>query len=154
MSSDLDRIFGDENEVEPIETSYAEYSDKVLDRCFNPRNWGTIENPEGAGKGRRACGDGLEIFLRIKNDKVTDAKLFTEGCGPMLAAGSMATELVIGKPVSEAFQITSEAINQALDGLPKESEHCADTAAETLKAALLDYLAFKKEPWKRAYKKE
>jgi nitrogen fixation protein NifU and related proteins len=138
---------------EAKEETPFEYSEKVLDRCFNPRNWGKIENPQGFGKGNRICGDGLEITLKIMNDKILDAKFFTEGCGPMLAAGSMVTELVVGKTVPDAFKISPQAINEALDGLPEESEHCADTAAETLKEALLNYLAFKKEPWKKAYKK-
>src|SRR4030043_1165852 len=149
MSSDLEKMFGNGVALSSGENTATEYSEKVLDRCFNPRNWGMIENPQGFGKGSRICGDGLEITLRIVNDKILDAKFFTEGCGAMLAAGSMVSELVIGKTILEAFKITPEVINEALDGLPKESEHCADTAAEALKEALLNYLAFKKEPWKR-----
>lgn len=150
---------GDERELchglqpESGEGTEAAFSEIVLDHCFNPRNWGMIPEPHGTGKGSRVCGDGLEIALRVKDDRVIDAKFFTEGCGPMLAAGSMATELVIGKTISEAFKITSGAINQALGGLPQESEHCADTAAEALGNALRDYLALKREPWKRGYKK-
>ena len=153
MNSDPEKRLEEVSDVESGEETPCEYSEKVLDRCFNPRNWGMMENPQGFGKGSRSCGDGLEITLRIKNDKIQDAKFFTEGCGPMLAAGSMVTELVVGKTILEAFKVKPEVINEALDGLPKESEHCADTAAETLKEALLNYLAFKKEPWKRAYKK-
>ncbi|WAC08461.1 MAG: iron-sulfur cluster assembly scaffold protein [Thermodesulfobacteriota bacterium] len=153
MSSDLEKTFDGGVDSSSGERGAIEYSEKFLDRCFNPRNWGMIENPQGIGKGSRMCGDGLEITLRITNDKIHDAKFFTEGCGPMLAAGSMVTELVVGKTVVDAFKISPQEINEALDGLPKESEHCADTAAETLKNALLNYLTFKKEPWKRAYNK-
>ena len=153
MNSGPEKTLDEGSDPESREESFLEYSEKVLDRCFNPRNWGTIENPQGFGRGSRICGDGMEITLRIMNDKIQNAKFFTEGCGTMLAAGSMVTELVIGKTVREALKITPEVINKALDGLPKESEHCADTAAEALKVALLNYLAFKKEPWKRAYNK-
>ena len=153
MSSNLEKMLGNGVDLPSGESTATEYSEKVLDHCFNPRNWGMIEKPQGFGKGSRICGDGLEIMLRIKNDKIQDAKFFTDGCGPMLAAGSMVTELVIGKTIPEAFKISPEIINKALDGLPKESDHCADTAAEALKEALLNYLAFKKEPWKMAYKK-
>ena len=153
MNSDSEKRLEEVSDPESREETFLEYSEKVLDRCFNPRNWGTIENPQGFGRGSRICGDGMEITLRIMYDKIQNAKFFTEGCGTMLAAGSMVTELVIGKTVREALKITPEVINKALDGLPKESEHCADTAAEALKVALLNYLAFKKEPWKRAYNK-
>ena len=153
MNSDSEKRLEEVSDPESREETFLEYSEKVLDRCFNPRNWGTIENPQGFGRGSRICGDGMEITLRIMYDKIQNAKFFTEGCGTMLAAGSMVTELVIGKTVREALKITPEVINKALDGLPKESEHCADTAAEALKKALLNYLAFKKEPWKRAYNK-
>jgi len=153
MNSDSEKRLEEVSDPESREETFLEYSEKVLDRCFNPRNWGTIESPQGFGRGSRICGDGMEITLRIMYDKIQNAKFFTEGCGTMLAAGSMVTELVIGKTVREALKITPEVINKALDGLPKESEHCADTAAEALKVALLNYLAFKKEPWKRAYNK-
>jgi nitrogen fixation NifU-like protein len=153
MNSDPENKLDERLDSESGEETILEYSEKVLDRCFNPRNWGMIENPQGFGKGSRICGDGMEITLRITNDKIHNAKFFTEGCGPMLAAGSMVTELVIGKTVREAFKITPKVINEALDGFPKESEHCAETAAEALKVALLNYLALKKEPWKRAYNK-
>lgn len=153
MNSDTEEKIKGGSDSESGGDTPLEYSEKVLDRCFNPRNWGMMENPQGLGKVNRICGDGMEIMLRIKNGKILDAKFFTEGCGPMLAAGSMVTELASGKTILEAFTITPEVINKALDGLPKESEHCADTAAEALKEALLNYLAFKKEPWKRAYEK-
>ena len=153
MNSDPGKSLHEGSDSESLEKTTPEYSEKVLDRCFSPRNWGMIENPQGFGKGSRICGDGMELTLRITNDKIHDAKFFTEGCGPMLAAGSMVTELAVGKTILEAFKITPELINEALDGLPQESEHCADTAAEALKQALLNYLAFKKEPWKRAYNK-
>jgi len=152
MNSEFEKRGMDGSVSESKEETPFEFSEKVLDRCFNPRNWGMIPNPQGFGKGNRVCGDGMEITLRIMDDTICEAKFFTEGCGPMLAAGSMVTELVVGKTVVDAFKISPQEINEALDGLPKESEHCADTAAETLKNALLNYLTFKKEPWKRVYK--
>jgi len=153
MTSEPKPLLEDDDGLSSEERTFDDYSEKVLDHCFNPRNWGAIDNPQGIGSRSRTCGDGMEITLRVKDDKIFGAKFFTEGCGPMLAAGSVVTELVKGKTIADAFKITPEAINEALDGLPKESEHCAVTAADALKDALRDYLAFKKEPWKRAYKK-
>jgi len=95
----------------------------------------------------------MQISLRIVKDRIIEAKFLTEGCGPTLAAGSMATELAMGKSAQEAFRVNQEAILNNLDGLPEESEHCALLAADTLKEALKDYLVQKREPWKKGYKK-
>jgi nitrogen fixation NifU-like protein len=149
----LDKESLERLQAEIIEHARKVYSEDVIDRWLNPRNAGKIEAPQGYGRLTGICGDTMEISLRIVKDRVIDSKFLTEGCGPTLAAGSMATELAMGKTVRESFRINQEAILHKLGGLPEESEHCALLAADTLKEALRDYLAHKKEPWKKGYKK-
>ena len=99
------------------------------------------------------CSDTMEIWLKVRNDIVAEATFMTDGCGTTIAAGSMITKLAKGKSVSQALRTGQEDVLFALDGLPEESKHCALLAANTLKAAVKDYLAVKKEPWKRNYRK-
>jgi len=150
----LDKEFLERLQAEIIEQAKKVYSESVIDRWLNPRNAGKIEIPQGYGRLTGICGDIMEISLRIVKDRIIDAKFLTEGCGPTLAAGSMATELAMGKSVQEALRINQETILDNLGGLPGESEHCALLASETLKEAIKDYLAQKREPWKKAYKKQ
>lgn len=149
----LDKESLERLQAEIIEQAKKVYSESVVDRWLNPRNAGKVEAPQGYGRLTGICGDVMEISLRIARDRVIDAKFLTAGCGPTLAAGSMVTELAMGKRVHEAFRINQEAILNNLDGLPEESEHCALLAADTLKEALRDYLAHKREPWKKGYRK-
>ena len=129
------------------------YSDKTIDHFLNPRNLGQIPASDGFGRIIGGCGDTMEIYLRVKDGKVTNASFWTDGCGPSIASGSMVTELVKGKSVLAARKINQQDVLDALGGLPEESIHCALLAADTLKEAIKDYLAFEKEPWKRAYKR-
>lgn len=152
MEKNADTLPHDEVCADLLEEARALYSEKVFDRLLHPRNVGEIEEPQGYGKLIGHCGDTIEIYLRILNDKVVEARFLTDGCGTTLAACSMATELASGKTIQGAFQISQAMILKELDGLPRESEHCALLASNALKAALIDYLAYKKEPWKRAYK--
>ena len=118
----------------------ALYSDKVMDHFRNPRNLGVIANADGIGKvGNAKCGDIMEIYLKIDNDIITDVKFETFGCGSAIASSSMATELIKGKPVSEAAQLTNKAVTEALDGLPPQKIHCSVLAEEAIKKALDDY---------------
>ena len=149
----LDKEFLEKLQAEIIEQARKVYSEKAIDRWLNPRNAGKIDAPQGYGRLTGLCGDIMQISLRIVKDRIVEAKFLTEGCGPTLAAGSMATELAMGKGVQEAFRINQEAILNKLGGLPEESEHCALLAADTLKEALRDYLAQKREPWKKGYKR-
>jgi len=128
------------------------YSEKVIDHFLNPRNLAQIQAPDGFGRVTGPCGDTMEIYLRVKNGRITSATFWTDGCGASIASGSMVTELVKGRGVVEAQKITQNDILNALGGLPEESLHCALLAANTLKEAVRDYLAFKNEPWKRAYR--
>jgi len=136
-----------------IEDARKIYSERVIDLWLNPRNMGGMENPRGYGKILGPCGDTMQIFIRIEDDKIIDAKFITDGCGTSIAAGGMATELSIGKNVKEAFKISQEVVLKSLGGLPEESVHCALLASNTLREALRDYLSTKRDPWKKAYQK-
>ena len=118
----------------------ALYSEKVMDHFRHPRNVGSIENADGIGEvGNAKCGDIMKIYLKIDNDIVTDVKFETFGCGSAIASSSMATELIKGKPVSEAMKLTNKAVAEALDGLPAYKMHCSVLAEEAIQSALDDY---------------
>ena len=116
------------------------YSDKVMDHFTNPRNVGEIENADGVGEvGNAKCGDIMKIFLKIDDGVITDAKFNTFGCGAAIATSSMATEMIKGKTIDEALQLTNKAVAEALDGLPPVKMHCSVLAEEALHAAIQDY---------------
>jgi nitrogen fixation NifU-like protein len=127
------------------------YSEKTIDHFLYPRNLGEIPAPNGFGRVTGPCGDTMEIYLKVSDGRVMNASFWTDGCGPSIASGSMVTELAKLMNISEAQRISQHDVLAALGGLPEESEHCALLAADTLKEAIKDYLAFKNEPWKRAY---
>ncbi len=116
------------------------YSEKVMDHFMNPRNVGEIEDASGVGTvGNAKCGDIMKIFLKIEDGIVLDAKFKTFGCGAAVATSSMATELIKGKTIQQALEITNKAVMEALDGLPPIKVHCSCLAEEALHAALWDY---------------
>jgi len=116
------------------------YSEKVMDHFRNPRNVGVMENPSGVGKvGNAVCGDVMELFIKVENGIITDAKFRTFGCGAAIATSSMVTELVKGKSLEEALKISNKAVAEALGGLPPIKMHCSVLAEEALKAAIADY---------------
>ena len=116
------------------------YSEKVMEHFRNPRNVGVMENPSGVGKvGNVVCGDVMELFIKVENDIITDAKFRTFGCGAAIATSSMVTELVKGKNLEEALKISNKAVAEALGGLPPIKMHCSVLAEEALKAAIDDY---------------
>ena len=118
----------------------ALYSDKVMDHFMNPRNVGCIDDADGIGEiGNAKCGDIMKIYLKIENDIIVDAKFETFGCGSAIASSSMATELIMGKPVSQALELTNKSVVEALDGLPAHKVHCSVLAEEAIKNALKDY---------------
>lgn len=118
----------------------ALYSEKVMDHFRNPRNVGVIEDADGVGEvGNAKCGDIMKIYLKIKDDVIEDAKFETFGCGSAIASSSMATEMIKGKPVSQALALTNKAVAEALDGLPAHKVHCSVLAEEAIKKALQDY---------------
>jgi nitrogen fixation protein NifU and related proteins len=116
------------------------YSEKVMDHFTNPRNVGCIENASGIGEvGNAKCGDIMRIYLDIENDTIRDVKFETFGCGSAIASSSMATELIKGKPLSQALELTNKAVVEALDGLPANKLHCSVLAEEAIKSAILNY---------------
>ena len=116
------------------------YSEKVMDHFQNPRNVGVIENADGIGEvGNAKCGDIMKIYLKIEGDRIQDVKFNTFGCGSAIASSSMATELIKGKKLSEAQELTNKAVAEALDGLPPHKIHCSVLAEEAIQAAISDY---------------
>ena len=129
------------------------YTETVIDHAMNPRNVGSIPGAGGFATVTGPCGDTMEIRLKVKDNKVADATFWTDGCGTSIACGSMATELTKGRNVAEALAIEQSKILEALGGLPEDSLHCALLAADALQAAIRDYLAVKRDPWKKAYRR-
>lgn len=116
------------------------YSEKVMDHFMHPRNVGVIPDANGIGEvGNAKCGDIMKIYLKIENDVIVDVKFETFGCGSAIASSSMATELIMGKPLSEALELTNKAVAEALDGLPAHKLHCSVLAEEAIKLAVKDY---------------
>lgn len=131
-----------------------QYSPQVIERWQNPRNFQRLEHPDGYAKVKGSCGDTMEMFLKIKDDRILECSFFTDGCGTTIACGSMATELVEGKTFTEALALVSaEEILKNLGGLPEADVHCAQLAAETMRRALADYLYQKKHSWRKIYRK-
>lgn len=116
------------------------YSEKVMDHFMNPRNVGEIKDANGVGQvGNPKCGDIMKMYLKIENDIIVDAKFKTFGCAAAVATSSMATELIKGKNIKEALEITNKVVAEALDGLPPIKMHCSNLAEEAIKTALADY---------------
>lgn len=118
----------------------ALYSNMVMDHFRNPRNVGRMENADGIGEvGNARCGDIMTIYLKINDSIISDVKFETFGCGSAIASSSMATELIKGKPLDEALQLTNKAVAEALEGLPPHKRHCSVLAEEAIKAAIQNY---------------
>ena len=118
----------------------ALYSEKVMDHFMNPRNVGVIEDASGVGEvGNAKCGDIMKIYLQIEDNIIVDVKFETFGCGSAIASSSMATEMIKGKSIFEAMELTNKAVAEALDGLPAHKLHCSVLAEEAIKNALKDY---------------
>jgi len=117
------------------------YGEKVMEHFKNPRNVGEIENPDGVGHvGNEVCGDIMELYIKVNDSTIVDAKFKTFGCGAAIATSSMVTEMVKGKSINEALKISNKAVAEALDGLPPLKMHCSVLAEEALKSAIEDYL--------------
>ena len=117
----------------------ALYSDKVMDHFQHPRNVGKIDDADGIGEvGNAKCGDIMRMYIKVKDDVITDCKFNTFGCGSAIATSSMATELIKGKPISEALELSNKAVVEALDGLPAHKIHCSVLAEEAVRAAVKD----------------
>lgn len=122
------------------------YTQKVMEAFQNPKNVGEIENYDGMGMiGSEACGDIMQVFIKVDNGVITDAKFKTFGCAAAIATSSTATEMIKGKTVDEALQLSNAAVVEALEGLPPQKIHCSVLAEEAVKAAIDDYYKKKAE---------
>mgnify|MGYP000857051604 FL=1 len=116
------------------------YSEKVMDHFANPRNVGEIADADGIGEvGNAKCGDIMKMYIKVKDGIITDCKFKTFGCGAAIATSSIATEMIIGKPIEDALKLTNKAVVEALDGLPPQKLHCSVLAEQAIKSALSDY---------------
>ena len=119
-----------------------QYTEKVMQHFMNPHNVGVIENLDRYGKvGNPSCGDIMEIFIKVDNDILTDVKFRTFGCASAIASSSISTDMIIGKTVDEALQVTNKAVVEALGGLPAVKMHCSVLAEEAIKMAIEDYIS-------------
>jgi nitrogen fixation NifU-like protein len=156
MSGDEEDVekFAKQLQAQVMEQIRKLYSETAIDHWQNPRNFKTLVSPDGYARVKGVCGDTMEMFLRVKDDNVIECTFQTNGCGTTIACGSVATGLAAGKPFIEALGSVSAAeILKVLGGLPEESVHCAQLAAETLRRALADYLSQKSAPWMKNYRK-
>ena len=144
----------DEFEELMLREQRRNYSAKTIDHAMNPRNLGVMENADVYATITGPCGDTMEIWLKIDGSTILSSSFMTDGCGTSIASGSMVTELATGKDIRKAMAISQQDVLDALDGLPEESRHCALLASNTLKAALREYIDIKKEPWKKAYRRQ
>ena len=129
------------------------YSEPVVEHSLNPQNVGDLEDADGFARVTGPCGDTMEMFLTMKDGVVQQCTFQTDGCGPTIACGSVATELAQKKSYTQALgSVSADEILKHLGGLPEEDVHCAQLAAETLRRALADYSYQKKAPWKKNYR--
>ena len=135
MESSLDK-FTQDLQKQIMEEVRRDYSKTVIDHWMNPRNFGKLDNPDGYGRITGPCGDTMEIFLKIKDKRIEDARFLTDGCGTSIACGSMIAELVKGKTIEQAKQITSDNLLKKIGGLPPLDEHCVVLATNTLQSAI------------------
>ena len=118
----------------------ALYSEKVMDHFQNPRNLGKMEDADGVGEvGNAKCGDIMKIYIKVDDDVISDVKFNTFGCGSAIASSSMATEMIKGKTINEALDLSNKAVVEALEGLPTNKIHCSVLAEEAVKSAVKDY---------------
>ena len=116
------------------------YSQKVMDHFTNPRNVGEMPDADGVGEeGNPVCGDAMKLFIKVKDDVITDVKFQTFGCGAAIAVSSIVTEIAKGKTLDEAMKITKASLSEALDGLPPQKMHCSNLGADALHKAIADY---------------
>jgi nitrogen fixation NifU-like protein len=137
---DLGTWYRNNRKVMAKMSSLKDYSKEVIDHYENPRNVGEIEDPDGIGTvGNPACGDVMKLTIKVEDDRIVDARFKTFGCGAAIATSSMVTELVKGKTIREALQVSNQTVAKALGGLPQVKMHCSVLAEDALKAAILDY---------------
>ncbi len=143
----------DELEKQVLARMKEIYSETVIDHAMNPRNVGSISDADGFVAAKSRCGEVMKMWIRVKEAKIVEAAFWTDGCGATVACGSMATELIKGKDIAEALAVSAEDICAALGGLPEGNYHCAELAANAVKAVARDYISTKREPWRKAYRR-
>lgn len=129
------------------------YSEGVIDHAMNPRHVGPLPEADGYACDTEDCGDRFEIWIRVRDGRIAEARFWTDGCAAQIACGSIVTELIGGKPIGEALRLTARHVLDALGGLPEENEHCALRAVTVAKRAIEDYLGTEHQPWKKVYRK-
>ncbi len=129
------------------------YGEAVIDHAMNPRNVGSIDDADGFVAVKSRCGELMKMWIRVKEAKIVEVAFWTDGCGATVACGSMATELIKEKDVAEALRVSGQDICAALGGLPEGNYHCAELAANAIKAVVRDYISTKREPWRKAYRR-
>ncbi len=136
----------------PANTPDTGFTDDFLIHAMTPRNLGVISNPDGYGHPTGACGDSIEIYIKVRDEAIDRIAFMPDGCTHTIACASVVTTLAQGKPLTEALQIDEDDIVEALGGLPPDHLHCARLAASTLKLAIKNYLKNKQAPWKKLYR--
>ena len=129
------------------------YSETTIRHIIRPHNNKEIPHADGFGARQSGCGENMKIWLQVRDNAIWDSGFWTDGCAATIACGSMATELAQDKTVEQAIKLTASDISEALENLPKGNLHCAELAAETLKAALKDCMVISQQPWKKLYRK-
>jgi nitrogen fixation NifU-like protein len=137
--------------VEQEESSNT-FSEIFVDHATNPMNVGSIPDADAYASVLGPCGDNMEVWFKVKDDRIKQITFWTDGCGATIACGSIATELARDKTLGEALAINAEVIARSLGGLPGNHIHCAGLASLTLKKTIIEYINLQKEPWKRAYR--
>lgn len=147
MNDPLDEVqehlFGDLREF---------YSETTIDHIMHPRNVGSLSNPDGYASLHSDCGESMEIWLKMRDNRINEVGYWTDGCAATIACGSMVGEMTKGKTVNQALTISPRNLADTLENLPEGNFHCAELAVNTLKAAVRDFLAVQREPWKKAYR--
>lgn len=142
----------DNSQKRALDEMRGVYTETVIDHALHPRNFGGLPVADGFASVTSAGADNIKIWLRVRNDRIIQASFWTDACAATIASLSMITELVRGRPVTEAMMIGSQDVLEALGGLPEGNVHCALQATSVLKEALRDYRLIKKEPWKKTYR--
>jgi nitrogen fixation NifU-like protein len=142
----------DDSQKRAREQMRGVYTETVIDHVLYPRNFGSLTGADGFASFTSAGADNIKMWLRVRDDRITDSAFWTDGCAATIASLSMITELARGKTITEAMMIGQQDVLEALGGLPEGNVHCALQAASVLKEALRDYQVIKKEPWKKTYR--
>jgi nitrogen fixation protein NifU and related proteins len=128
------------------------YAEPFIEHSMDPKNVGDMEDADSYVSVLGSCGDRMELYLKVRDDRITEATFYTDGCSATIACGSMLTELAKNKTLGEALAISAKVLIENLGGLPEDHVHCAGLASLTLKRAVMEYMNLRKEPWKKAYR--